>query len=53
MLTLRSCFSNKCLTGRDKYINFTPTYFKFNSLSDCITFVYVNCVIVIGPEYGQ
>ena len=26
MLTLRSCFSNKFLTGSDKYLNFTSNY---------------------------
>ena len=51
MLTLRSCFSNKFLTSIDKYLNFTPSYFKLNSLSDDRTFVYVNCVIVIVPEH--
>ena len=51
MLTLRSCISNKFLTSCDKYLNFTPNYFKLNSLSDDITFVYVNCAIVIGPEH--
>ena len=47
MLTLRSCFYNNFLTGWDNYWNFTPNYFKLNSLSDDITFVYVNCLIVI------
>ena len=51
MLTVRPCFSNKLLTSWDKYLNFTPNYFKINTLSDDITFVYVNCVIVIGPEH--
>ena len=51
MLTLRSCFSNKFLTSGDKYLNFTRNYFKLNSLSDNITFVYVNCVIGIGHEH--
>ena len=41
MLNLRSCSSNKLLTGSDKYLNFTPNYFKLNSLSDDITFVDV------------
>ena len=31
--------------------NFTPNYFRLNSLSDNITFVYVNCVFVVGPEH--
>ena len=51
MLTLRSCFCNNFLTSWDKYLNFTPNYFQLNSLSGDITFVYVNCVIVIGPEH--
>ena len=51
MLTLRSCFSNKFLTSGDKYLNFTRNYFKLNSLSDNITFVYGNYVIGIGPEH--
>ena len=50
MLTLRSCISNKFLTCWDNYLNFTPNSFKLNFLSDQITFVYVNCVIAIGPE---
>ena len=50
MLTLRSRFSSKFLTSRDKYFNFTPNYFKLISLSDDIIFVYVNCVFVFGPE---
>ena len=32
-------------------VHFTQNYFKLNSLSDDITFVYVNCVIVIGSEH--
>ena len=28
-----------------------PNSFKLNFLSDEITFVYVNCVIAIGPEH--
>ena len=52
MLTLRSCFSNKFLTSWDKFLNFTPSYFKLNSLSDGITFVYVDGVIVIDPEHS-
>ena len=51
MLTLQSCFSNNFLTSWDKYLNFIPNYFKLSSLSDDITFVYVNWVIVIGPEH--
>ena len=51
MLTLRSCFSNKFLSSWDKYLNLTPNYFKWNFLSDDITFVYVNCAIVIDPEH--
>ena len=51
MLTLQSCFSNNFLTSWGKYLNLTPNYFKLNSLSDQITFVYVNCAIVIGPEH--
>ena len=51
MLTLRSCVSIKFLTSWDKYLNFTPNYFKLNFLSDDIPFVYVNCVIVIGLEH--
>ena len=51
MLTLRSYFSNKFLTSWDKYLKFTPNYFKINYFSDDITFVHVNCVIVIGPEH--
>ena len=49
--TLRSCFSNKFLPSWVIYLNFTPNYFKLNFPSDEITFVYVNCVIVKGPEH--
>ena len=51
LVTLRSYFSNKFLTSWDNYLCFTPNYFKLDSLSDDITFVYANCVIVIGPEH--
>ena len=51
MQALRSSFSNKGSTSCDKYLNFTLNYFKLNPLSDDITFVYVNCVIVIDPEH--
>ena len=51
MLTLRYYFSNNFLTNSDKCFNFKSNYFKLNSLSDDITFIYVNCVIAIGPEH--
>ena len=51
MPTWRSCLSNKLLTSDDKCLNFTPNYFKLNSLSDDITFICVNCVFVIGTEH--
>ena len=50
MLTLRSCFSNNFFDPL-RYLNFAPNYFKLSSLSDDRTFVYVNCVNVIGPEH--
>ena len=48
MLTLRSCLSIKFFTSSDKYLNYN---FKLNSCLDDITFVYINCIIVIGPEH--
>ena len=34
MVPLRSCFSNKFLTNREQYLNFTSNYFKLNTLSE-------------------